>query len=115
MGLLQRLGQDPQVVHVGEFAVISQPFFGPGFADDIDCLIEPFAALVDVHADAVELLALVAGADPQIEPPTTDVVNHGCFFGHQDGIVQGQHDHGGADADALGPAGDHAGEGPDAR
>ena len=115
MGLLQRLGQYPQVVYVGELAMVGQFLFGPGLLDHIDRLVEPLPTSVDVDAETVELLALVAGTDTQIEASTADYIDHRGFFRHQDGVVQGQHHHGGADSDVLGPASDQSGEGPDAR
>jgi len=69
---LQRLGQDQQVVNVGEFAVVRQPFFGPGFYDYVDRLSKTLTALIDIDSDTVELLPLVTSADTEVETPTAD-------------------------------------------
>ena len=58
---------------------------------------------------------MVTGADAQVEASTADDIKHRSFFRNQNGVVQRQHDYGGADADVFGSAGYHAGEGPDAR
>ena len=112
--MLQRLGQDPEVFNIGELAMVGQSLFGPGLFDDINSLIEPLAAGVDINAETVEFLSLVAGTDAQVEASTADDVDHRSFFRHQDGVVQGQHHYGGADSDVLGAAGDQTGERPDA-
>ena len=72
------------------------------------------AAGVDVDADAVEFLLLVAGTDAEVDTAVADDVQHGDFLGDEDGVVQGQDDYGGADADVLGASGDGAEERPDA-
>ena len=93
--------------------MVGQGFFGPGFADDIDSLVEPFPARIDVDPHAVEFLALVAGADAEVEAAAANDINHRGFFSNHDWIVQGQHNYGGADADILGPSGYETAEGPD--
>ena len=76
--------------------------------------IKPLSAGVDVNAETVEFLSLVAGPDAQVEAATADDVDHRSFFRHQDGVVQGQHHYGGADSDVLGAAGNQTGKRPDA-
>ena len=110
MGFLQRLGHHQQVVHVGELAVVGKPLFRPGFDDHVYRFREPLPALLHIHADTVEFLPLVTGADAEVEPSAADDVQHGRFFGHQYGIMQRQDDHRSADADARGAGGDRAQE-----
>ena len=74
IGLLHGLGEHPEVINVGVLAVVGEPFFGPGFDDDIDGFLEPLAAGIDVDAYAVELLLLVAGADSEVDAAVADDV-----------------------------------------
>ena len=115
MGLLDGLGQNPDIVDVGEIAVVGKCLLGPCLDDDVDGLLEAVAAGVDIDANAFKLLALVAGADTKIEPTATDDVQHRDFFCHQNRIVQGQDNYGGADAYVGGSPGYGAQEGPDSR
>ena len=85
--LLHRFGQHPHVVNAGEFAVIGESLFSPGFDDDVDSLLEPFAAGVDVHPHAFELLALVTGADAEVDAAAAYYVQHGHFLGHQHRVM----------------------------
>ena len=112
VGLLDRLGKHPQIVHVGELSVVGELLLGPGLDHHVHGLVEPFPALVDVHADAFKLLALIAGSDAQVKAPAADDVQHGDLFGYQYRVVQGQDNHGRADSDILGAPGHGAQEGP---
>ena len=66
--LLQRLGKHPDIIDVGEPAVVGEGLFGPGLDHHIDGLVEPVTAGVYVDAHAVELLLLVPCADAEVEP-----------------------------------------------
>ena len=103
VGFLQRFRNNLQVVDVGVLAVEGETFLGPGPGYYLHCFLEPFPALLHVDAYAVELLALIACADAEVEASPADDVEHGRLFSHQNRVVQGQHDHSGADADPLGP------------
>ena len=63
--------------------MIGESLFSPGFYDDVDTLLEPFAAGVDVNPHAFELLALVTGADAEVDAAAANYVQHGDFLGHQ--------------------------------
>ena len=115
IGLLRRLRQDPQVIDVGELAVIRDALFRPRLNHHVHGFLEPLPAGVDVHAQAVELLLLVAGADAEVDSAPAEHVQHGYFFGHQDGVVERQDDDRRADADVLRAAHHRAQEGPDSR
>ena len=101
-GFCTGLGSTQRSSDVGVLAVVGEPFLGPGLDDHVDGFLEPLAAGVDVDADAVEFLLLVAGADAEVEAAVADHIQHGDFLGDEDGVVQGQDDYGGADADVFG-------------
>ena len=95
--------------------MVGEGFLGPSFDDHVDGFLEPLAAGVYIHANAVKLLPLVTGADAEIDPSVAEDVQHGDFFSHQDRIVQGKNDHGRPDADVLGAGGNRARKRPDPR
>ena len=80
----------------------------------VQVLAKPVAALLNVHAESLELAALVAAADAEVEPAVAEDVQHRCLLGGDYGVVERQHDDGCADSHALGAGGDVSGEGVDA-
>ena len=80
IGLLHRLGQHPEVIHIGELAVIGQFLFGPSPNHDVDGLGEPVPAGIYVDANPVKFLLLVPGSDAKIEPAAAHDVEHGHFL-----------------------------------
>ena len=102
MGLLQRFGHDPQIIHLRELTVEGQTFFGPGPRDDIDGFPKTRPTLFHVNADPIKFLTLVATAYARFQASPTQHVEHGEFLRHQDGVVQWQNHHGRADPQAPG-------------
>jgi hypothetical protein len=52
-------------------------------------------------------LTLVATPKADLHTATTQYIQHGNLFGHQDRIVQRENHHGRANTHLLGPSGDH--------
>ena len=111
VGLLQRLGDYPQVVDVGVFAMEGEPLLCPGPGDYVQVLAKPIASLVYVDPDSLELLALVSASHAEVQPSAAENIKHGGLFGHENRIVEGKNDHCCSDADTGRSRRDVAGEG----
>jgi len=66
--------------------------FAPQPEDEVERLIEAFAGLADIDAEAGELPRLVAAPDTEIDPASRQHVELRDLLGHQNGVVQGQND-----------------------
>ena len=66
MGFLQGFREDPQLIDIGELAVVSQGFLGPSSGHDLHSFYETFPTFLHVNAEAFEFLALVAATDTEV-------------------------------------------------
>ena len=71
-----------------------------------NCLPGPVPALLDVDAQALELLPLVAAAHARVESASAQDVYRGKLLGHLYRVAEGQHHDGEADSRVLRPSGD---------
>ena len=69
---------------------------------NVDGLVEALPALVECVTEAVELVALIATAQADIKPAAAQEVGGGDLLEDDQGMVQRQHDDGGADTDPFG-------------
>jgi len=111
VGLLQRLGDYPQVVDVGIFSMEGEPLLCLCPGDNIQVLAEPLASLVHVDPDSLELLALVSASHAEVQSSAAENVQHGGFLGHENRIVEGKDDHRSTNANARRSRRNVAGEG----
>ena len=71
----------------------------------VERFLEHGPILRQIHAKALELILLIAGAKADFDTPLGQDIEHGNFFGELDRIAQRQHHHGSAKADVLGALG----------
>src|SRR5262249_32742370 len=101
--LLERLGDDPEIIHVYELAMVREGFFSPGARNNVDRLTEARPAFVDRHPQPIEFLTLIATAHPKVQAPTAQDIEHRSLFCHHDGVMKGQNAHRSANTHALAP------------
>lgn len=74
--------------------------------DDPERLVEAVLALLEAHAEAEELVGLVAAPEPQLETASAQAIDHRRLLDDPDRVVlERQDDHAGAEPDAPGLAG----------
>nr|BFE87592.1 hypothetical protein GCM10020093_101930 [Planobispora longispora] len=88
-----------------ELAVVAEDRVGPQAEDHLQRLVEPVTRLGQVDAEALELEALVAAPDAQLQPSAGEQVHHGRLLGDVDRVVQRQDHDPGAEAEPFGPGG----------
>ncbi len=110
MRLLDGLWQDADFVDLRVHAIVAERFLGPGLEQDLHAFVEAGAAFVHGDAEAGIFRRLVASADPEIEPPAAHDVDGCGLLGEPDGVMEGQDNDGGADADPLRAGGHPAGD-----
>jgi len=74
---------------------------GERLRDHIERLLEDGAVLRQRHAEALELVLLVAGAEPDLAAAVGDHVEHRDVLGDLERVAQRQHDHGRRAADGA--------------
>ena len=107
---LQRLGPHPQVVAPIVFAREGEAFLSPRLDDDLQVFVEALPALGEGRVESVVRVRERATPHAELDPTLTDVVQRGDVLGDVDRMGQGQEHHRQANADALGPGGDGAGD-----
>ena len=104
MRFLHRLRIDAGLAEIVIFAVIAERFALEGQQQNIDGLVEPRPAFAEVKAQPFELVGLIAAPQPDIQPAARQQIGGGDLLRHNQGVMQRQHDDGGANPDALGLA-----------
>jgi hypothetical protein len=82
----------------------------PGFAQHFERLVVAFGRLRDRNAEPGEFAFAIALADTEVDAAAGHQIEGGDLLGQQHGIVPGQHDHRGAEADPRGATGEIAQE-----
>ena len=81
-----------------------------GLADHGERLVEALLALFELHAEAQELVRLVAAPEAELEPPAAQAVDHRRLLHDADRMVlERQDDHAGAQTDPARLAGGRRG------
>ena len=106
MRLLHRLG-----IHHARGDVVVADFdidhvLGPEALQDIEILIHDLAALLERHADGVELAPVPARRHAHEQPAVREKVHARKLLGEDDGIAHRQHQDAGAELDPAGARGD---------
>src|SRR5712692_1475010 len=108
MRALERLRQHAHRRHLVEFALELHPILAPRPSDNLVRLVEPFARMGHRDPEALELLRLIAAAEPELEPAAGEDVDLRPFLRDPDRVLEGGDDHGGTDPRAPGLAGESA-------
>jgi hypothetical protein len=82
--------------------MVVEAFLSPGFADDLQALVEALMALFEGDTVATELTRLVATSDAEVEPPIGELVQKRKLLGDPNGIVERENADARPDANALG-------------
>ena len=114
VGLLYGLRDDVDFPDLVKLAVVFERA-RPGFQDDFQFFLKPFAAFLEVDSPVVKFLSLITAPHAEEEPPFRHDINGGEVFRDNDGIVEGQHDNRGADLNAFGNGRRVRGHGMDGR
>src|SRR5437867_8763249 len=73
-----------------KFSVVDERLLGPGAREHLDRFLHPVTAVVAPETEADVLVLVVAGAAPDadLQPPATQVVEHGELDGGAHGMVE---------------------------
>ena len=82
VGLLDRLGNDRDIVHAVELSVKRHPFRGPGLTDHVERLHHPPPALFLVDTKTAEVGGDGAAPNPKLDPAVADHIQNGNFLSH---------------------------------
>ena len=104
-GLAGRAGAEPEVVHRPRRRVDVGELLAKHGVDDVDGLVQQGAAPSEVHAERVELLPHVAGADAEHQPPAGQRVECRGGFRAEQRAPERQDERAGEQVDPLGGAG----------
>ena len=89
-------------------ALVVDRCFAPGEAQQVDRLVHHLAAAVEIHPQRLVFGLLPADADAQSDAPAGERVECRDLLGDERRLTLGQHEHLGAEPDALGHGGDVA-------
>src|SRR5499425_2050598 len=108
-----RARRDRDIVESIEPSLEAEGLALPSGEDDLQRLEETVLALLVGNAEGVVGAGAAAPADPEIEPPLTQLIQGGDFAGHTQRMIQRQELDGSADPKTFGaghcPAGDEEG------
>ena len=105
---LHRQRVDAAVLDAVEGAFIGDEIGGPEFAQHVDLLVRPLAAIGEDLAAGLELLRLDADTDPEAEPPAGQHVDLRRLLGDQRGAAHRQDKDTGHQLDPAGDGGEIA-------
>src|SRR6266508_1326476 len=94
-----------------KFSVVDERLLGPGAREHLDRFLHPVTAVVAPETEADVLVLVVAGAasDADLQPPATQVVEHGELNGEAHGMVERHLDDGEPEPRARGTRRERAG------
>ena len=100
--LLDRTHGDRRLGQREVLAPVGHPAGRQALLDDVPDLEHALDLVVEVEAEALELVALIARAQADHRPALAQVVQEGDLLGEANRVVERRHDDRGAEPDALG-------------
>src|SRR2546425_9213334 len=77
-----------------ELPLVAERLAAERLQDDVDRLLPPRAAALQLEAEPLELVALVAAAEPDVEAPAAEQVERRDLLGDHQRVVERHHDDG---------------------
>src|SRR3989442_1867875 len=94
MRFLERLREHRRLGDLEELAVVAEGPALEGFHDDVDGLVPALAPALELEAEPLELVVLVAAAEADVEAPAAQQVERGNLLGDHQWMVERHDDDG---------------------
>src|SRR5207244_11257353 len=85
---LDGLRQDRRPEDLEDLAVVGEGLALERLQDDVDGLVPSRAAALELEAEALELVVLVAAPEADVDPPAREEIERGDLLGHDERVVQ---------------------------
>src|SRR5688572_6637797 len=91
--LLQRLREDRGLRNLENLALVGERLAFERLHQDVDRLVPALSARIELETEALELVALVAAAEPDVDASAGEQVERRDLLGDDQGMMYREHDH----------------------